>query len=176
MSEFCEIPSIKKIIKSGGSLGVNLTREVRTLGLKEGDFVKVSLSSYEVPSGNPYHIQSMQINVNGILKPEPDVLAGLKKEGVVMVYVMDGTIYFHGIFEEEIDMEEGLEVLGQERVIHIAMRDGAPVPTIEPLKTGITIEYSMFDIKHGARVITQGLLIKSSPYEVWTPVFKAKEE
>lgn len=176
MSEFNEVPFIKRVIKTGGSLGVNFTREVRTLGLKDGDFVKGHISRYELPSNMGNILQSQQIGSDGSIKPSQEVLSRLKESEMVMVAVSNDTIYLHGIFEEEVAFEDGLELLGQDRIIRISVIEGAPTLTIMPLKSGITIEYSMFDVRNGDRVISQGLLIKSNPYEIWEPISKTKEE
>lgn len=41
------ITSTKQVIKSGNSLGVYLTRELKLLGIKEGDNVQIHISTVE---------------------------------------------------------------------------------------------------------------------------------
>lgn len=41
------ITSTKQVIKSGNSLGVYLTRELKLLGIKEGDNVQIHISTAE---------------------------------------------------------------------------------------------------------------------------------
>lgn len=42
-----EVVTTKRIVKSGGCLSLNLTREVKMLGLKDGDKVLVRLERLE---------------------------------------------------------------------------------------------------------------------------------
>lgn len=41
------ITSTKQIVKTGNSLGVFLTRELKLLGIKEGDIVQIHISKAE---------------------------------------------------------------------------------------------------------------------------------
>lgn len=176
MNEPNSVPFIKRVVRTGGSLSVNFTKEARTLGLEEGDYVKGYVSGYALPSNLGSILQFQQVGTDGSIRPSQEVLSRLKGDESVMVGVSGNTVYFHGIFEEEVELVDGLELLGQDRIIHVSIIDGTPMLTVEPLKTGITIEYSMFDVRDGGRTVSQGLLIKSNPYEVWEPVSKTKEE